>query len=93
VDLPSPEFWQFGEPLPFKGNMDTVALERFLASTERGSAVCPADAHENTCGDQPVPMERFASLPPATAFRAISTLAASRRTPGSSSSPSAASRT
>jgi tryptophanase len=36
VDLPSPEFWQLTEPFPFKGNMDTVALELFLKNTERG---------------------------------------------------------
>src|SRR6202011_824822 len=60
VDLPSPEFWQFTEPLPFKGNMDTVALERFLDSTERGKVpFVLLTLTNNTCGDQPVSMENI----------------------------------
>jgi tyrosine phenol-lyase len=60
VDLPSPEFWQFTEPIPFKGNMDTMALERFLENTKRGKVpFVLLTLTNNTCGDQPVSMENI----------------------------------
>jgi tyrosine phenol-lyase len=60
VDLPSPEFWQFEEPHPFKGNLDTVALERFLRCAENGKVpFVLLTLTNNTCGDQPVSMENI----------------------------------
>ena len=63
VDLPSPEFWQFAEPLPFKGNLDTVALERFLG--RNGRAKTPfvlITLTNNPCADQPVSMENIRTV-------------------------------
>jgi tyrosine phenol-lyase len=63
VDLPSPEFWRFTESLPFKGNMDTVGLERFLRSTGRGKVpFVLLTMTNNTCGDQPVSIENIREI-------------------------------
>jgi tyrosine phenol-lyase len=63
VDLPSPEFWRFTESLPFKGNMDGVALERFLRSMERGKVpFVLLTITNNSCGDQPVSIENIREI-------------------------------
>jgi tyrosine phenol-lyase len=56
ADLPADEFWDFDEPHPFKGNMNTEALEQLL---KRSSARVPfilLTMTNNLYGDQPVSM-------------------------------------
>jgi tryptophanase len=63
VDLPSPEFWRFAEPLPFKGNMDTAALERFLGTAGRTKVpLVLLTLTNNTCADQPVSIENIRTV-------------------------------
>jgi tyrosine phenol-lyase len=63
VDLPSPEFWRFTDALPFKGNMDTAGLERFLHGTGRGKVpFVLLTMTNNTCGDQPVSVENIREI-------------------------------
>jgi tyrosine phenol-lyase len=60
VDLPTPEFWDFALPHAFKGNLDTIALERFLAREgKRRVPFVLLTLTNNTCGDQPVSMENI----------------------------------
>jgi len=57
VDLPTPGFWDFEKPDPFKGNMDCAALERLLSGPEGARApFVLLTITNNMCGDQPVSM-------------------------------------
>jgi tyrosine phenol-lyase len=63
VDLPSPEFWEFGADHPFKGNLDTVALEKFLKQEGRGKVpFVLLTLTNNTCADQPVSMQNIREI-------------------------------
>jgi len=90
VDLIKPEARDTQAQLPFKGDMDTEALERLIA--EHGRERIPlimVTVTNNSGGGSPCPWptsSRCAPSPGGTAFRCTWTPAALRRTPGSSTS-------
>jgi tyrosine phenol-lyase len=58
LDLPDESFWDFGRPLPFKGNMDADGLERLLAGPMRSRIpFVLLTITNNLCGDQPVSLQ------------------------------------
>jgi tyrosine phenol-lyase len=60
VDLPDEDFWKFDSPLPFKGNMDTDALEDLLSGPRRpGIPFVLLTVTSNLCGDQPVSLQNI----------------------------------
>lgn len=59
VDLPSPKFWEFAAPHPFKGNIDTVALERLLRNAAQRVPFVLITLTNNSCGDQPISMHNL----------------------------------
>jgi tyrosine phenol-lyase len=63
VDLPCAETREVGEPHPFKGNMDLVALEKLLV--QEGRAAVPLvmlTVTNNSGGGQPVSMENVRAV-------------------------------
>ena len=98
VDLIKPEARDTQAQLPFKGDMDTEALERLIVEHGRET-----DSADHGHGDEQLgrgtarlawpTSSRCAPSPGGTAFRCTWTPAALRRTPGSSTSARPATRT
>lgn len=63
IDLPTASFWDFEQPLSFKGNMDCVALEELLSGPD-GHRVpfVFLTITNNLCADQPVSMENIRTV-------------------------------
>ena len=89
VDLPLPAAADTQAPIPFKGNMDVMALERLIA--REGAEKIPLvmlTVTNNSGGGQPVSMANIEAVREMSATyksRSISTPAGSPKTPGSSS--------
>ncbi|MFH1620302.1 MAG: tryptophanase [bacterium] len=63
IDLPVKEAFNFDKPGPFKGNMDTAALEKCIKGRGAGRIVmCIMTVTNNSLGGQPVSMKNLKTV-------------------------------